>query len=70
MTKKKKIESAESVDLIQDEVKEESFEYIVNAGDGIKKIARKLNKDYKKIIEDNNLEEPFELYINQKLIIK
>ena len=67
---KKKIETAESVEFVQEEVKEESFEYIVKAGDGIKKIARKLNKDYKKIIEDNNLEEPYELFINQKLIIK
>lgn len=66
MGKQKKIQTAESVDLIQ----EESFKYTVRAGDGIKKIARALKKDWKKIAEDNNLKEPYELYINQKLIIK
>ena len=70
MGKNKKAETLESVDLVQEENKEESFEYIVKAGDGIKKIARNLNKDWKKIVEDNNLQEPYELNINQKLIIK
>lgn len=70
MGKNKKAETPESVDLVPEEVKEESFEYIVKAGDGIKKIARSLNKDWEKIVEDNNLQEPYELYINQKLIIK
>ena len=64
MGRKKK--TSEVVDLVQ----EEYFEYIVKAGDGIKKIARMLNKEWQKIAEDNNLKEPYELYINQKLIIK
>ena len=70
MGKQKKNKAVESVDLIQDEVKEKSFEYTVKAGDGIRKIARTLKKDWQKIAEDNNLEEPYELHINQKLIIK
>lgn len=70
MGKNKKVETPESVDLVSKEVKEESFEYIVKAGDGIKKIARNLNKDWEKIVKDNNLQEPYELNINQKLIIK
>lgn len=70
MGKNKKVEAAEVVDLVEETVQEESFEYTVKAGDGIKKIARTLNKDWKKIVEDNNLQEPYELNINQKLIIK
>ena len=66
MGRKKKIETSESVDLIQ----KETFEYIVKAGDGIKKIARNLNKDWQKIAKDNKIQEPYELYINQKLIIE
>ena len=60
---KKNIKTSEVVDLVQEE-------YIVKAGDGLKKIARNLNKDWQKIADDNNLTEPYELYINQKLIIK
>ena len=63
---KKNIKTSEVVDLVQ----EEYFEYIVKAGDGLKKIARNLNKDWQKIADDNNITEPYELYINQKLIIK
>ena len=74
MGKNKKVEESESVDLVQEEVhqevQEDSFEYTVKAGDGIKKIARNLNKEWEKIVEDNNLQEPYELNINQKLIIK
>lgn len=70
MGKNKKVEAAEVVDLVEETVQEESFEYTVKAGDGIKKIARNLKKDWKKIVEDNNLQEPYELNINQKLIIK
>ena len=74
MGKNKKVEAAEVVDLVeetvQEEIQEESFEYTVKAGDGIKKIARTLKKDWEKIVEDNNLQEPYELNINQKLIIK
>lgn len=70
MGKNKKVEAAEIVDLVEEEVQEESFEYTVKAGDGIKKIARNLKKDWEKIVEDNNLQEPYELNINQKLIIK
>lgn len=64
MGRKKKVQTTESV------VQKEYFEYIVKAGDGIKKIARNLNKDWQEIANDNNLQEPYELYINQKLIIK
>ena len=44
--------------------------YIVKSGDTLSAIAQKYNTTYKKIAEDNNIENPNLIYPNQKLVIK
>jgi LysM repeat protein len=78
MGKQKKIqEQVESVDFItvnefisEEIISEQEQEYKVQAGDNLEKIGNKFNKDWKQIAEDNEIEAPYELFINQKLIIK
>jgi len=44
--------------------------YIVEKGDYLIKIGKKLNKDWEKIANDNNIKDPYIIYPGQKLIIK
>lgn len=51
-------------------IEKNDITYTVKKGDTLIKIAKKYNKDYKKIAEDNKIKNPNKILIGQKLVIK